>query len=370
MTTSVLKKYANVLVHYSLYVKENEWVLIRGSELTLPLVKEVYREVLKVGAHPSVLLNPEGFSEILLKEGSDDQLRFNSPLLMEAYKKADKVLTILGGYNLKALTSISSDRLSLQKKASAPINNLYRERIAKGLMDWTLCLYPTHSGAQEAGMSLAEYENFVYAACFLDHDKPINAWKKLHDDQAKMVTFLNKKSDFKIIAPDTHLTLSCKDRIWVNSDGHHNFPSGEVFTAPIKESLNGSIRFTYPGIYSGQEIEDIRLTFENGKVIDASAKRGEELLLSLIDTDEGSRYAGEFAIGTNYGIDRFTKNMLFDEKIGGTIHLALGSSYPECGPVNDSLLHWDMLCDMKKGGELYADGQLFYQNGNFLKEKL
>lgn len=368
MSNLNLKKYASVLIHYSLYVKKNEWVLIRGSELTLPLIKECYREILKAGGHPSVILNPEGLSEVLLKEGSEDQLQFNAPHLMAAYGKADKVLTILGGYNLKALTGIPSDRISLQKKSSAPINNLYRERIAKGDLDWTLCLFPTHSGAQEAGMSLDDYEDFVSKACFLDQANPVDAWKKLHDQQQSMVETLNKKSDFRIIAADTNLNLSCKNRIWVNSDGHHNFPSGEVFTAPIKESLNGMIRFTYPGIYAGQEIEDIRLKFENGKVVDAVAKRGEELLLSLIETDEGSHYAGEFAIGTNYGITRFTKNMLFDEKIGGTIHIALGSSYPECGPVNDSLLHWDMLCDMKNGGQLYADGKLFYQNGNFLKK--
>lgn len=366
MDKPILEKYADVLINYSLYVQKNEWVLIRGSELSLPLIKECYRQILKLGAHPSVLINPDGLSEILLKEANDDQLRFNSPLLMEAYSKADKVLTILGGYNLKDLSSIPSERITLQKQAFAPINSIYRERIAKGEMDWTLCLYPTHSGAQEAGMSLGEYQEFVYQACFLNKENPIEAWQHLHDEQQVMVDYLNQKSDFKIIAPDTHLTLSCQGRSWVNSDGHHNFPSGEVFTAPVKESLNGNIRFTYPGIYAGQEIEDIRLTFENGKVINASAKRGEELLLALIETDQGSQYAGEFAIGTNYGIDRFTKNMLFDEKIGGTIHIALGSSYPECGPVNQSLLHWDMLCDMKNGGELYADGQLFYQNGKFL----
>lgn len=363
-----LIKYAYTLINYSLDVKENEWVVIRGSDLAMPLIKECYRELLKVGAHPTVLLNPEGLSEIMLKEGSDDQLRFNSPLMMEVYSQADKILTILGDHNLKSLTAIPGERIALQRRSGAPITKMYHDRVAQKLMDWTLCLYPTASGAQEANMSLDDYENFVFEACLIDSENPIAAWEKIHDDQQTMVNYLNTKSNFRIIAKDTDLTLSTENRTWINSDGHHNFPSGEVFTAPVKESLNGSIRFTFPGIYSGQEIEDIRLTFKDGKVVFATAKRGEDLLLSLIETDEGSHFSGEFAIGTNYGITKFTKNMLFDEKIGGTIHLALGSSYPECGPVNDSLLHWDMLCDMKNGGEIYADGELFYQNGEFLKK--
>ncbi|MBC3798322.1 aminopeptidase [Acetobacterium tundrae] len=362
-----LINYAHSLVNYSLYVKKNEWVVIRGSDLAMPLIKECYREILKVGAHPSVLLIPDGISEIMLKEASNDQLQFNSPLMMEAYSKADKVLTILGNNNLKALTSIPSERIALQRRAGAPLTKIFNDRISLGLMDWTLCLYPTESGAQEANMSLEEYENFVFEACLINTPNPIASWKKIHDDQQAMVNYLNTKKNYHVIAKDTDLTLSTDNRTWINSDGHHNFPSGEVFTAPVRESVNGTIRFTFPGIYSGQEIEDIRLTFENGRVTDATAKRGEDLLLSLIDTDEGSHFAGEFAIGTNYGITKFTKNMLFDEKIGGTIHLALGSSYPECGPVNDSLLHWDMLCDMKDGGEIYADDELCYKNGKFLK---
>ncbi|KNZ41049.1 aminopeptidase [Acetobacterium bakii] len=364
-----LIKYAHTLVNYSLYVKENEWVVIRGSELAMPLIKECFREILKAGAHPSILLIPEGISEIMLKEGSDDQLSFNSPVMMEAYSKADKILTILGDHNLKSLTGIPSERITLQRRAGAPVTKIFHDRVAQEQMDWTLCLYPTHSGAQEAGMSLDDYENFVFSGCLLDTPDPVASWKKIHDDQQSMVDYLNKRTDYQIIANDTNLTLSTESRTWINSDGHHNFPSGEVFTAPVKESVNGTIRFSFPGIYSGQEIEDIQLTFENGRVTKATAKRGEDLLRALIETDEGSHFAGEFAIGTNYGIKKFTKNMLFDEKIGGTIHLALGSSYPQCGPVNDSLLHWDMLCDMKNGGEIYADGELFYKDGHFLKNQ-
>lgn len=363
-----LIKYAHTLINYSLYVKENEWVVIRGSDLSMPLIKECYREILKAGAHPTVLLNPDGLTEIMLKEGTEAQLQFHSPIMMEVYSKADKVLTILGDHNLKSLSAIPGERITLQRRASAQITKVYNDRVTRGEMDWTLCLYPTESGAQEANMSLEDYEDFVFQACLIDSNDPIEAWTKIHDDQEKMVSHLNKISNYHIIAPDTDLTLSTANRIWINSDGHHNFPSGEVFTAPVRESVNGKIRFTFPGIYNGQEIEDIQLTFKNGKVIKASAKRGEDLLLSLIKLDEGSAYIGEFAIGTNYGITAFTKNMLFDEKIGGTIHLALGKSYPECGPINDSLLHWDMLCDMKNDGKIYGDGELIYENGIYLKK--
>ncbi|OXS25732.1 MAG: peptidase M29 [Acetobacterium sp. MES1] len=363
-----LIKYAQTLVNYSLYVKPNEWVVIRGSDLAMPLIRECYREVLKAGAHPTVLLNPEGLSEILLKEGSDEQLKFNAPMMMAVYAKADKILNILGDHNLKSLSNIPSERIALQRRFGAPITQIYNDRVARGEMDWTLCLYPTESGAQEANMSLSDYEEFVFSACLLNGENPIAAWQKIHDEQEAMVTYLNTKTSFHVMANGTDLTLRTENRIWINSDGHHNFPSGEVFTAPVKESVNGTIRFTFPGIYSGQEIEDIQLTFADGRVVTASAKRGEALLHALLDTDAGSRYVGEFAIGTNYGITKFTKNMLFDEKIGGTIHLALGKSYPECGPINDSMLHWDMLCDMKDGGAIYADGELFYQNGVFLKK--
>ena len=362
-----IKKYADALVNYSLYTAPGEWVVIRGSHLAMPLIKEVYRAVLKAGAHPSVMLTPEGLSEILYKEGTDNQITFVNPMVETYMTKADKVLTILGEENLKSLSGIAPEKIALGRRGAAAVNQAYRDRVAKGLMDWTLCLYPTNAGAQEAGMSLADYEDFVFGACFLDDDDPIAAWKNIHDEQQKMVDYLNGKKDIHVISKDTDLTLSVEGRRWANSDGHHNFPSGEVFTAPVKESLNGHIRFSFPGIYSGQAIEDIQLVFEQGRVVSAKAARGEDLLHALIDTDEGSHYAGEFAIGTNYGIQRFTRNMLFDEKIGGTIHVALGSSYPECGGDNQSAIHWDMLCDMKAMGQIFVDGELYYEKGKVLK---
>ncbi|HCX63758.1 MAG TPA: aminopeptidase, partial [Eubacteriaceae bacterium] len=194
----------------------------------------------------------------------------------------------------------------------------------------------------------------------------IQKWKELHDRQQGFVEVLDQKKTLRIRSRETDVTMNIKGRKWINSDGKTNFPSGEVFTAPHRESVEGKVRFSYPGIYAGQEIEDIQLVFEKGKVVQASAQKGEALLKALLDTDEGARYVGEVALGTNYGIDRFTKNMLFDEKIGGTMHMALGKAYKKSGGENDSAIHWDMLCDMKEKGEVLADGELIYKNGEFI----
>jgi aminopeptidase len=215
-------------------------------------------------------------------------------------------------------------------------------------------------------MSLGEYEEFIYNACLLNSDDPIREWEKVKEGQDRAVKWLSNKSEFYVKAGGTELRLRSDKRNWVNCFGDMNMPDGEVYTSPVEDSLDGHIRFSFPGIYSGREIEDIRLTFKAGRVVKAEAAKGQELLEVLLDTDEGARYAGEFAIGTNYGIDKFTKNMLFDEKIGGTIHLALGHGFEESGSKNKSLIHWDMLCDMRNGGEIYADGELFYKDGKLL----
>jgi aminopeptidase len=214
-------------------------------------------------------------------------------------------------------------------------------------------------------MSLAEYTDFVFGAGLLDHDDPVAEWRRIDAQQEKICDILNTKSDLRIVSTDTDISMSIAGRKWINCSGHENFPDGEVFTGPVEDTVNGHIRFSFPGIYAGKEIEDIRLEFKDGKVVKATAAKGEELLQALLETDEGARFVGELAVGTNFGIQNFTQNMLFDEKIGGTVHLAIGASYPESGGKNKSGIHWDMLCDMREGGEIYADGELIYRNGNF-----
>ncbi|MBF7095943.1 aminopeptidase [Alkalibacter mobilis] len=365
MRTEILEKYAKTLIEYSLFVKKGDFVVIQGYVEAMPLIEQCYGEILKAGGHPQVVLRTQ-LDEMLLKQGSDDQLSFESPVNEAIVKNADKILNIGGVPNTKYLSGVKAEKISMLRKSGKRINKIYNDRVDSKELDWSLCMYPTQGLAQEAGMSLREYEEFVANACLLNKDDPVAEWKKVHDDQEKVVNFLNGKREIRIISLDTDVKMSVKDRIWINSDGHTNFPSGEVFTGPVEDSVEGHVRFSFPGIYAGQEIEDIRLVFEKGRVVKASAAKGEDLLNALIKTDPGASMVGEVAIGTNYGIDRFTKNMLYDEKMGGTIHMALGKSYGKSGGKNESVIHWDMLCNMKDQGEIYVDGELFYKNGKFV----
>ncbi|MEO0233470.1 MAG: aminopeptidase [candidate division WOR-3 bacterium] len=363
-----IQKWAKTLVDYSTGIKKGEKVFLRGSSETIPLLKEVYREVTKRGAFCEVKIVDSEFSEIFYKEASETLIEFVSPIDEYIFKNFDVLISIGGEKNSKTLSGIDPTKIRKSMKARENLNKIFSERVAKGNMRWVLTYYPTHSGAQEANMSLSELEDFVIDACFLNKDDPAKEWKRIHREQNKIIEFLSKKKNFRMIAKDTDLHFSSEGRKWINSDGHNNFPSGEVFTSPVETSVNGKIRFTFPGIYMGKEIEDIYLEFKNGKIVKYRAKTGEELLKELIKIDDGASIVGEAALGTNYGIKKFIKNMLFDEKIGGTIHLALGNGFKEAGSKNFSSLHWDLLCDMREYGEIYADDKLFYKNGKFLIE--
>lgn len=365
MESNLLKKYAKTLIEYSLSVKNNDLVVIQGYYEAMPLIEKCYEEVLRAGGHPHVYIRHQ-LDEVMLKKGNDKQLAYNNPISEAVIMNADKILNIGGSSNTKYLSGVDPKRIAYYRKSGKRLNELYMKRVDDKELDWSLCMYPTNSLAQEAGMSLKDYEDFVAGACLLNEEDPVMAWKKVSKDQEKIVEYLKGKETLRIVSEDTDIKMRVSGRIWINSDGRTNFPSGEVFTGPVEDSVEGEIRFSYPGIYAGQEIEDIRLTFKEGRVAKFSASKGEELLREIIKTDDGASMVGEVAIGTNYGIDRFTKNMLFDEKMGGTVHMALGKSYGKSGGKNVSAIHWDMLCDMKAGGEIYADGELFYKNGKFI----
>lgn len=361
-----VQKLANLLVNYSFQLKKGDKFLIEASDLALPLVKEVYREALKAGANPEVHVTLPGFKEMLLKNGDREQLEYISPIDTAILSDYDALLTIWGDYNTRELTGVDPMNIACHRAVRKDLRMKFFKRIAEGKAKWCGTQFPTHSDAQEAGMSLEEYEDFVYNAGLMHEDNPTEKWKAVSEQQEKICSFLNTKKKIQIVSLDTDLTLCVEGRKWINCDGKENFPDGEVFTTPIRDSVNGSIRFTFPAIYSSREVEDVRLTFENGKVVKASAAKGEDFLLSVLDTDEGARYVGEMAIGTNYGIQRFTKNILFDEKIGGTIHLAVGSGMEETGGTNESSVHWDMICDMREHGKIYADDELIYEKGQLL----
>ncbi|MDD4504710.1 MAG: aminopeptidase [Clostridiaceae bacterium] len=366
MVDERLNKMAKVLVDYSLSIKEGDSFLIKGHEITIPLIKEVYKEALLRGAHPDVKVIVEGLQEILYKYGNDEQIKYVSPVVKCSTEKYNAVLRIGGSHHSKPLLNIDPAKIRSLEASRRKAGATEQKRIMKGSLRWSITHFPTDAGAMEANMSTSEYEDFVFSACFVDKDNPIAEWKKLKENQQKIVEFLMKKNHIRIVATDTDLSLRVGGRTWVNSCGTTNLPSGEVFTGPVEDSLNGHIRYTYPAIKSGTQIENIGITFENGRVVKAEAEHGEEFLNAMVNLDAGSCYAGEFAFGTNYGIKLFTNNMLYDEKIGGTIHIALGAAYPSTGSKNESALHWDMLCDMREGGEVYADGELIYKNGKFI----
>ncbi len=366
MISPILEKYASVLVNYSLGVKKGQSVVIQGNMITEPLIKAVYKEALKAGGHPIVFGSFEGQEEIFYKCASEEQLNYQSPFMKYIYENMDARIYILGSYNTRELTNIDPVKMKTKSLANKDLMEIYMNRAASGELHWNICQFPTLSDAQEAGMSLAEYEEFIFSACHLDEENPVVYWEEFGEELQRIARILEEKAELHFISNDTDLKCKVKGRIWIPDKGKENYPGGEIFTGPIEDSVDGHIRFSFPGIFRGKEIEDIRLTFRRGKVVEASAAKGEELLKTLLDTDEGARYVGEIAIGCNYGIQKFSRNMLFDEKIGGTIHLAVGRSYPETKGTNISTIHWDMLCDMKQGGEIYADEELIYRDGKFI----
>ena len=366
MISERIKKFAKVLVDYCLEIKKDEKFLISGKDLASPLILEIYKQALQKGAYPALDIAVPGIEEVYYKFATEEQLQQACDYARFKASYFDAYLTILGGYNTKSMSGIDSNKIAMHARATYEIHQIQMKRMQEQKLRWCATQYPTHSAAQEAGMSLCDYTEFVYQACFLNDENPIESWKNMSKWQARVCEYLQGKKNFRIVSEDTDLTLCTEGRTWINCDGHMNFPDGEVFTGPKEDSINGHIKFSFPGIYSGKAIEDIRLKFENGKVVQASAKVGQELLEAMLNTDEGARFVGEFAIGSNFGIDRFTHNMLYDEKIGGTIHLALGYSLPGSGGKNLSSIHWDMLCDMKHG-EIYADDELIYKNTKFIK---
>ncbi|MEW9096235.1 MAG: aminopeptidase [Clostridiaceae bacterium] len=370
MADQRLNKLAKLLVNYSTEVKPGDFVLVQCEEVCTPWMAEVVKEALKAGAHVETLIDSAEVNNIKLKYASKEQLEEEKFIQKQAIEKADVWLTAWGTVNTKINSNVDSDKIQSSSKGSSSWRKIYSERMGDGSLRWCGTQFPTHADAQEGSMSLDEYEEFVYGAGLLDSDNPVEEWKKISREQERWIKYLDNKKELHILSEGTDIKVKIEGRKWINCDGKVNFPDGEIFTSPVEDGIDGYITFSFPGIYSGKEIEGIKLKVEKGKVVEATADKGEDLLKALLLTDEGASYFGEVAIGTNYGIKQFTRNMLFDEKIGGTIHMAIGDSMPEAGGKNRSTIHWDMLCNMRNGGKLYADGELFYENGEFIYEIL
>lgn len=355
-------KLAKVLVHYSMSLKEGDLFQLRTHPAAQDLTLAVFEEAIKAGAHTFIQTTVPGAEELYFKYASDAQLDFINPARRLFVEKYDASLTIWAEDNTRHLAGINPERLARASKAAADLNKHFLERSARGEMRWCLTAYPNNAMAQEADMSLADYTEFVFAAGMLNDEDPVAFWKAEGERQKKIENWMRGKDKVVLKGSSIDLKMSIKDRVFVRCDGKLNFPDGEIFTGPVEDSVEGWVRFKYPAIEYGQEVTDIELWFEKGKVVKETATKNQELLTSQLNTDAGARFLGEFGIGTNYGIPKFTKNMLFDEKLGGTIHLALGAGYPESGSKNDSGIHWDMLCDMNDA-EITVDGELFYKNG-------
>lgn len=359
------QRLANLLVNYSTEVQAGEWVGILGDVNALPLLRDVYDAVIEAGGYPTLLLSDEYMTRSFLRDASDEQINWIDPSHKLYYEKADVYIRVGAPRNTRAQSNIPGERVQQVRAAQRELLDIRLERAAKGEFKWVGTLFPTEALAQEANMSLEEYEDFVYKACFCDKDDPAAAWRELSEMQQKKVNWLIDKKEVICKGPNIDLSLSIEDRVFINSDGKRNMPSGEIFTGPVEESVNGWVQFSYPSIVGGRAVSGIELKFVDGKVVEASAEQNEELLFAQLDTDDRSRYLGEFAIGTNFGINKFTGSILYDEKIGGTIHMAVGKGYPETGSKNDSAVHWDMICDMRNDSEIHVDGELFYKNGQF-----
>lgn len=370
MKDNRLNKLAKLLVNYSTKVKPGDFVYVSCDEVCTPWMVEVVKEAIKAGGHVETHLQADAVAEARLKNASEEQLLEPNFLMENMIGRADVWLSAWGARNTKVFSNIDAQKIKLSSKGATSWRKIYSQRMGDGSLRWCGTQFPTHADAQEASMSLEEYEDFVYGAGLLHLEDPVAEWKKISTQQQRWVEYLDKKSTLHIVSKDTDLTVGIKGRKWINCDGQVNFPDGEIFTSPVENDINGHILFSFPGIYAGKEIEGIYMEIKEGKVVKATAKKGEDLLTELLKTDEGACFFGEVAIGTNYGIKQFTKNMLFDEKIGGTIHMAIGDSMPEAGGVNRSAIHWDMLCNMKESGKIYADGELFYENGQFIETLL
>ncbi|HSU65507.1 MAG TPA: aminopeptidase, partial [Tepidisphaeraceae bacterium] len=360
---------ADVLVNYSVGVKKGQSVRISGAPVAQPLVVELYRKVLLAGGHPIVRMTPDELGEILYKTASDEQLRYFSPISLYEVEHIDCTIGIWADENTKALTHCDPKKIGISQAARKPYMETFLKRASDGSLHWTGTQFPTHASAQDAEMSLGEYDDFVFQAGLLDRPDPVAAWRQISERQQRLVDYLNGKSDYHVVASNgTDVRLSVAGRRWINCDGHENFPDGEVFTGPVLDSVNGVIQFSFPAVHHGREVQNARLSFRDGKVVDASATKGEDFLISMLDTDDGSRFLGECAIGTNYQIRQYTRNTLFDEKIGGTCHFALGAGYPESGNTNQSGLHWDLVVDLRQGGYIEVDGVKINVDGKFTRE--
>ena len=368
MSDRRVESLARVVCEYSLRVEAGQLMLIEAPALAEPLVLEIVTRALEMGALPRVRVAAEGTQLAFLSEAAEEQLTTLLPSAMPEMAAIDLRVAIHSAWNTRELSGVDPAKVAAVREARAPLMELYMRRSAAKELRWCVTAYPCEAFAQDADMSLAAYEDFVYRAGWLHLPDPVAAWRGFAEKLRAIADRLSGVRTLRVLAEDTDLTVGVAGRTWVPCNGERNFPDGEVFTGPIETETTGDVRFSFPAIFSGREVEDVRLRFDGGRVVRSEAAAGQELLRQMLAIDDGASILGEFAIGTNYGVQGFSKQILFDEKIGGTCHMAVGAGYLETGSTNHSGLHWDMVCDLRSGGEIHADGELIYRDGRFLPE--
>jgi aminopeptidase len=360
--------FARILVDYSTQVKPGDIVAITTTTIAESLVRALYRLILERGAYPHILLALPDQDELLFEHGDDPQLEFVPRFHKTAFEEFDVLIKVRAQANPRGLSDVPPERQSIHQRSTSKLLDTQMRRGADGSLRWMSTLFPTQGYADEAGMSFEDYQDFVYRAIHADAEtpNPVAHWLAVEDEQKRYIQLFQGHDRVHLHGPDVDLKLSVKGRTFINACGHVNMPDGEIYTGPVEDSVNGWVRFSYPAMTQGRIVEGIELLFQDGKVVEASAKANQEFLQEMLNIDDGARYVGEFAIGTNYQIDRFTKSILFDEKIGGSFHLALGAGYPETGSINRSMIHWDMICDMRKDSIIRVDGEVVYRDGRFV----
>ena len=366
MADARVEKLAQILVDHSAEIKPGDRVAIEATTAAQPLVRALCATILDRGGYPHLLLELPDQEEILFAHAKDEQLDAIPTFRKLAYDQFESRIRIHSDTNPRALSSVDPARQRRHQKASASILEMQMRRGADRSFKWVTTLFPTEGYAIEAEMSLSNFEDFVYRACHADQANPVAYWNKVEASQKKIIDRIEGHDQVVLRGPNVDLSLSIKGRKFLNAAGKSNMPDGEVFTGPVEDSLNGFVRYSYPAMYSGVLVEGVELTFSNGKVTKATAEKNLPFLREMLESDAGARYVGEFAIGTNYEIDRFSHNILFDEKLGGSFHMALGAGYPETGSHNKSIIHWDMICGMQKDSEILVDGEVVYKNGKFV----
>jgi aminopeptidase len=357
---------AAVICGYSLEVSTGDIVRITGPASEAAFMTAVTREVTKAGAHPMLRPVLPSVEEAMLEHAGEEQLLAVTEIDWLEMRTPTKMLSIWADRNTRNLGHVPPERQALADRGRRELFDLFIDRIASGEVRWCGVTLPTQGFAQDAGMSLTEFEDFVFGAGHVADPDPVAFWQRQSARQAEVIERLSTVSELRIVATDTDLTVELTGRQWLNADGHENFPDGEVYTSPLEDRTRGHISFSYDAMFGGRELSGVRLWFEGGRVTRHEAARGAEYLRELLAMDEGAARLGEVAFGMNDEIQTSTRNVGFDEKIGGTCHVALGSAFPEAGGQNRSSLHLDMVCDLRGGGEVYGDGELIARDGRFL----